>query len=396
MLYLIFDTTESGHHGEFLENVVASLKPDDQCMILTVRGLRAFLSESSISKRTNVECVYLSDIEHQRLHGAKSSFQRGVIEIRILNRYIRDQRPDFLILMHLNLHQLALAFWKPPCEIKVFGILLSPDRGPVPGSDFVKRTSRKLSSCRKFVQLWLMLRQKKIERVFILNDSIAVEHLNRVFLKRPIFQLLYDPLPVQLMDQFKSPTGRDLDRETGHFTLLIAGSISPRKNVLRILDAIELLLQSQSISRIRLLVAGKARCNDYRREIVDQANRLEKEWGAHFEFEWWNRFVDYGELWKAFQSSDCVLLPYNNFTGSSGILGYACAARKPVVVSQGTLTETIVVESRLGIVVDPNSSFEIASAISKILSSKFDYDEEASAAYVSRASSTAFSESLLY
>ncbi|MCG6915168.1 glycosyltransferase [bacterium BMS3Abin03] len=79
-----------------------------------------------------------------------------------------------------------------------------------------------------------------------------------------------------------------------------------------------------------------------------------------------NEFVPNEEVYKYYQVSDVVVLPYKSAT-QSGILNIAYGFNKPVIVTDvGGLAE-FVVDGKTGIIIEPNSTKEIVEGYDKLL-----------------------------
>ena len=387
---LVFDAAASGHHGEFLENLIAGADLDD------LRSL-FFLCHPELEKRLvlaqksrGLECniLPLTETEIDYFDSAKGIFELGKRQLEVLSRHVDKIEPSEILLMHMNFHQYALRSWQLPKGVSVRGILLNPYTPTDRAHGFRAKAFAFLTGIRKRIQFCLMLQNKAIEKIFLLNDPRMAMCLNEWHHKRPVFGSICDPIPAS------SPVS-DPTVNRGSYTLLLAGSLAPRKGCIEALLAFAELGKATD-RRISLRIVGRFRSEEplFRRracELVDSINLL----ASHLDVRLEEGFVEDDVLSREFANADCILVPYLEFYGSSGMIGHACRYRKPILACRDGLIGEIVRDRSLGICIDPRDRKGFSQRMLRMLEDDFVYDAPAAEAYVSQACYRKFASSLL-
>src|SRR5690606_12563648 len=176
--------------------------------------------------------------------------------------------------------------------------------------------------------------KKNLKQVFILNDEYSANILNQTFSTK-IFRALPDPVPsFTPLSQFDIYTEYNIPRERK--ICLHIGSLSKRKGTLETIKSIGLLNEG-NLAQTHLLLIGRAK-PDFTGEIEECIEALE----ARNHVTWDNNFVSNEKMKSLFNGAYCVVMPYYNSEASSGILGHAASARKPVIATgKGLLKELI-------------------------------------------------------
>src|SRR5690606_38930753 len=89
------------------------------------------------------------------------------------------------ILLYFNVFQIALGLYRPQYRVK--GILFKQFYR-------MNKNDGYLKYYRKFFQTWFFTLNKKISSIFVLNDSLTADFLNKQF-NTKIFKMLPDPIP---------------------------------------------------------------------------------------------------------------------------------------------------------------------------------------------------------
>lgn len=369
---LFFDSQSNGHHGEFLENVIwGYVEGGTVHAILAHPELSVRLEAAKAASGCKIELYYLSEEELSDLQSARGVCQRSQRELDILARYVERLKPEIVVLMHLNVHQIGLAKWRPSFPVKIRGILLSPYT-PVSRARCLSEKLRVgITGIRKRLQIKFMLRQPMLDRVFVLNDQKVADLFNRWYPRRAIFESIVDPVPIamtQCIPQlFKS--------QTGAFRFLIAGAISCRKGVIETLEALSCLLEDSSFF-IELRVVGRFPHSPYREAVEAISDQILAKYRARFAFTLIDRFVDFQKLSNEFASTNCVLIPYLKFYGSSGMIGHAVHFDKPIVACDSGLIGEIIQNYGLGVTVDPSHKYKYADCLGGLIRGSQNTDRE--------------------
>lgn len=143
------------------------------------------------------------------------------------------------------------------------------------------------------------------EKLFLLGDQ-------KLLIKSKKQQRLPDPVPLRrtnsLMCKSKTP-----------FTVMLIGSISKRKGIEYVLDVAKILNKD---SRFLFRVVGQ-----FSKDCVDLLSESDNYPNVVIE----NRWLEQEDFHNEVQRSDILILPYKRLNTSSGIIGYACLYRKPVI-----------------------------------------------------------------
>jgi glycosyltransferase involved in cell wall biosynthesis len=145
---------------------------------------------------------------------------------------------------------------------------------------------------------------------------------------------------------------------------LLFGSLSERKGLVQLLDALERLEPSKA-ARAGVLVCG--RFEDGSREAF--AARVARLRAVRPEIlvETVDRFVSDEELWWLLQKTDLVLAPYQRHVGSSGVLCWAAAADRPILTQDVGVVGAETQAWGLGLAVDTTDPEAIAAALARFI-----------------------------
>lgn len=389
---LIFDAAASGHHGEFLENIIWSLAEGANAyVILAHPELRERLESAKLECQSAIRLEYLAEEQLEQLAYAKGLLGRGRQEIEIVLRYCESHPISRVIMMHMNVHQVALGRCALPKGVVLRGLLLNPYTPSRRAHGLRAKLFALMTGLRKRLQFAWMLRNRALERIFLLNDSAMASQLNRWHPKRAIFEAIPDPLPAL------SPVieiRHDDVIQARPFCFLLAGSIAPRKGCL---EALEVLSRVTEIAgrpiRLRILGRFRKECSNYRAKVLERSQHLNAQAGLCVEIE--DRFISDQELGQAFAEADCILAPYLDFYGSSGMIGHACRYQKPMLVCKDGLLGELVEQRQLGLAVNPSDASSFATAIGRIIEKDYIYNSESARDYVREADARLFVARLL-
>jgi glycosyltransferase involved in cell wall biosynthesis len=146
--------------------------------------------------------------------------------------------------------------------------------------------------------------------------------------------------------------------------LLLCGSLSCRKGVPEVLRAVA-KLEPTTARRTALILVGRVREED--RGTIEQA-LSEAHGNGDLQVRMDDRFVPHAEFASTFLGSDAVLMPYQRTEGSSGVLGHAARAGKPVIGPQSGLLGELIRSYGLGATVDTTRADAIKDAIREFVS----------------------------
>ena len=392
---LIFDSVATGHHGEFLENVIYGLSKafSVDCIVLAHPDLKSRLKAAKADCESGVSLCYLDAVQLDRLSDAKSLFERGRLELSIVEEACINYGVHKVLIMHMNIHQYALSRMLNKPDVSVRGILLDPYTPIRRAHTFKQKAFASVTALRKRFQFRLMFCNPQIERVFLLNDARVAEELNRSYLKRLPFSSITDPIPAVLSRCEALTESKVIESE--RYTFLLIGSMAPRKGCLMVLKAMQQMTVDE-LSQIRLRLVGKFRVEEvgYRSDVLSVIQDLQSKCP---EVDIWveDRHVDFSEMNAELLAANCILVPYIEFYGSSGVLGHACRAGKPVIASEEGLIGELVSKLEIGLTVNPIDLKALCRCLRIAMDGKLPFNLEAARKYVKDADYKNFSKTLI-
>ncbi len=379
---LIFEPLCGGHRGEFIDHLLDYILAgscDDRKYTFVVDS-----APFGFHGMPNVCFEEISEKDKAAL--AKGNAWLGsFVFFRVLNRYLNAHKPDCLVIMDLTDIELALCFKRLPCRTSALLFVQYPELRSVVSMKLKHRLKFKL----KEVKTGFLLRQPKLEKVFLLNGQSSCNYLNSHF-HTNLFQPLPDPVPcIHAEAGFSIRQQYGLEKERRIF--LFFGSMSVRKGVEQLVDALKDLSQ-HAAQESAFLFCGRPEDgyeNHYRKLIENLQNQrpdicicVEQE------------FVSGERMRALFEQSDWILLPYNRPEYSSGILGHAAASKTPIIGSSDGLIGRQIREYKLGIDASKEPNV-LCTAIEGALDSGFVFDETNRTAFVDAGSPRQFAARLL-
>ena len=350
---LIYEPSIKGHHTEYLEHLASYLSEQDdskEYYFLTNPQLKEkFAYIVALTKnKSNVYWISLTESEFEKINKG-SRLMRSFQNYFLLKKYAGRLSIKKVLLMYFDIFQLPLCFFRP--KFKVSGILflsfyrLRQDSLKAKVKYFLKYSLTKMLS-----------RNESITNVFMLNDESAAQYFNQKF-NTNIFKMLPDPIP-----NWKAIDGFNIYKEYNikqHRKIFINVSYEPRKGHLAILDAIN-YLHPDIQEKICFLFVGGGNYPQYINAIKQRIDFYSLNSKVQIVFE--HGRLSNEKLKSVFEQCNCSLMVYNNFVGSSGVLGHSTFALKPVIGYDYGLIGELIKKHNLGKTV--NNAQEIAEAIS--------------------------------
>ena len=392
---LLFDAAATGHHGEFLENMIYGIPQASSraCIVLTHPDLKSRLEAAKVDSGSEIRLNYLGTSELDSLNGAKSLFERGRLELEIVEDACAEFGVKQILLMHMNVHQYALRTGLRKKEISIRGILLNPYTPLRRAYTLKQKLFAGITALRKRFQFRLMFCNPQIDQVFVLNDARVAEELNRSYPRRRPFASVVDPVPATA-----SRCGALVESRvntSARYTFLFLGSMAPRKGCLKVLRAMQQMTVDE-LSKMRLRIFGKFRAEAtvYRSEVLSAIRELQSRC-AEVDIKVEDRYIDFSEMNAELMAADCVLAPYLGFFGSSGVLGHACRSGKPLIACEEGLLGELVRSHSLGLTVNPRASSALVAALRTAMAGQIEFNLDAATNYANNATYMKFVETLL-
>jgi len=383
MVRLIYDLQITGHHTEYISYLVdylVEIRQKDKCFFVVSEELLEKFPEivEKTKENNNLQWQFISTTEVAKIKSL-SLKKRSFAEYALVEKQAELLSATHVILMYFNSFQLSLIFKRP--EFTISGILFL---------QFYRMKTENLKErvkyLRKYWNTKFYCRNKQIGKVFVLNDKKTVEFLNKEF-NVGIFQMLLDPVP-DLKPAKKFDIRKVYGIESGRKIFLHFGSLDERKGTLDILHSIPSIEEEQQ-KKICFLFAGKTP-ESFTHIFTDTIHYYKQHSSVQIVYE--NRFVENSTMKSLFDQCDCVLIPYKNTESSSGVLGHAVAAGKPVIGKNLGLLGELIKENDLGIVI--NSPDELSGSIVNFLSNT-DGSQAVNNLFLSQRSVNSFAKNIL-
>jgi glycosyltransferase involved in cell wall biosynthesis len=362
---MVFDTRDTGHHIEYIRHVVryASRRSlgTELVGVVPARVVDAVRAEAD----DGVRLVAIDEESIRTAHEAPTPWHRSFAEWRLAERHARRFNVDHCVLMDLNWFQVALALpstYRIPFTLS--GIYFFPFVRLRPLQESGTQALLQLARvARKWLVMGIMMRNPAIESVYVLNDAWAATQLNDLTdtWKRRFCPLPDPVLPPRNIEGGSFRDAYDLDAQRTFF--LFAGTVSRRKGVFEALDAAE-RLETDAQARSALVLAGRL-VDDVADAVCRRINRLRNTTPMKVCADF--RFLPEDELHRAFAGCDAILAPYQRVEGSSGLLGHAAQAQRPVIGPNHGLIGELIDRYELGRTVDASRPDQIAQAMRAVV-----------------------------
>lgn len=365
---VVFEPHSTGHRREYIQhlwNFVLSAERTKQYKFVVSEDCRLEIADWETRNLKPETCNPTPDTRHLIPKEQSQYLLRGNILARSLKyhslakKHAKDLNATHFLFLWLNDVQLALGLLGFPCTVS--GILFKP---------FVRMERKgfcsRLVFVRKWVQTWLLANQKRVERIWILNDEKAVEELNGRF-RTEKFAVLPEPVSAWDSDpEFDVRTHFGI--ETNREILIHFGTLSTRKGTPQVFESISKLSQEKQ-DELTLLVIGKPQSG--MEKIINEAfaEAQMKVKGAQLVYK--PGFISNEVLQSIIEECKGILIPYENIESSSGILGHAITNGKPVVAVGKGLLGDMVRKYNAGVLIKGNSADEIAGGILELLTRDF-------------------------
>lgn len=145
-------------------------------------------------------------------------------------------------------------------------------------------------------------------------------------------------------------------------TILFFGQIKPYKGIDILIDSLG-LLDTDVLSKLRVIIAGNVKCN------IDKLENLAKEKKVDSAIYWDLRFISEQELDDMLTRADILVFPYRAIDASGAFMA-AVAYGKAVIASNLGVFKEIIVDGENGYLVDVESVEKMASYLSLLVNDK--------------------------
>jgi glycosyltransferase involved in cell wall biosynthesis len=208
----------------------------------------------------------------------------------------------------------------------------------------------------------------KLSDHFIVHTNHNVEQLKNQYKisKLKISCIAHGTLDFQVQKQInRSAIRQEMGFGENHKIILFFGAIRPYKGLDTLMKSLSTVLET--VPETRLLIAGKLW------EKWQPYSALAKSLEINDFMTTYLDYVPSGDVFKYFESSDLVVLPYHRFDSQSGIGTTAIAFRKPLIVTHVGGLPDLVSDSRYS--VPPKDTEALTKAIVHCLSNPHQMEE---------------------
>jgi len=206
------------------------------------------------------------------------------------------------------------------------------------------------------VKLFLIryaLRNNKVNTIFS-YDPYAVAFVNNG-------RMRWIPDPYTALSVNANEINQDTDPDV--LKCLTFGYIDERKGVFQLLEA----LSQMNITKgfIELTIAGKIQ-ESLKKRLLSKIESINQKHGSNITICIDDRFVPIEELQNYVKKTHLIVIPYQKFPGSSGVLMWASAFYKPVLTQDYGYIGALVNEYSLGFAIDTTDPFVILEKITQL------------------------------
>lgn len=358
MNILLFDILSTGHHIEYISHLYEYLKSKTTTnhYYFVVHQDFSLKCPEVYSESKELKHISFIEVDENLLVdlNVNNRFRRSLNNFKIVQYYASKFNIDECFLLYFNIFQIAIGLVKTKYKIK--GILFM---------QFTNMSKKSLKDYyyyyRRYFPLLLAIRNKSLEKIFILNDEKSCNTLNNKFKRKSLFTKLPDPIPnIEIEEEVEIRTDYKISDQRRIF--LLFGAISERKGVLEVLNSC-LFFDKEKQQRTTILIVGFTKSKTLDLKIRDFIKEHGNTNQTQIIFE--NNFVSNAKMSSLFRQSDVILIPYKNPEASSGVLGHAMNSFKPVIAPSTGLIAEIVKKYKMGVVIDKITPEEISGAVSK-------------------------------
>jgi glycosyltransferase involved in cell wall biosynthesis len=363
---LVMEPFPGGHREHFLKALADEIRRrrDRETHYVFVV---AESSEIDYPSGVTVDRVPVSETE--RLSGWNKKRAMG----RLLEKRVQKYQPDEVILLELTQYEWPLLWKKLSVTLSAI-VFVQPPHIP-------SRLKREF----KFLKTRLLLCRNVWRTLYFLNGDGTARVLRERF-KRFRTEFLGVPDPVI---GWAEGDGASIDVDAGRSTALYFGAVSKRKGFGVLVDAL-LMLPDTIQNRLEVVICGKPEDPVYFR---DELNRLRGN-GTSLKLTVEASFLEESRVHAYFDACDWVLMPYTRPEYSSGVLGLAARAGKPVLGPENGLLGSLIQEYGLGRSCAITSG-SLKNEIEKAVTSGISFNRDQAAAYAAERTPEAFARILL-
>lgn len=365
---IIYESDHTGHRLDYVSHLIRFVKTEPS----STQATYLFLLHSELIKKLSDSGLDLEGLNIEAISDLYQGnrWQNFLLLKDLRERLRRHSNCTSIALLNFDRFQYSLPVY--PLKADVRSIWFRP-LIHLPSTTF----KDKLKMLGKTLLLNIIAgRINTSSKIFILNDSSGVKSLNSKYLlsQNKVFNFLPDPVDTDFfLNTNPAEARKDLKLDTSKPVFLMIGSIDEKKNVPTSLDA---LAQSKELKGAHVLIVGKVN-QSYRESLYNFIDEFKKR-SPHIEITSDDRYISQEEFHKYVLASNAILMIYRDFYSSSGIFGFACMYKKPVITSNIGLVGQLVKDFKIGYAANPLVAKDITEKIDLLCRNQFmvngDYD----------------------
>ncbi|MGB5944039.1 MAG: glycosyltransferase [Leeuwenhoekiella sp.] len=360
MKKLVFDSALTGHHSEYIRHLINFLFKTGTKGNIIYFLLHNEFKESFpeiFAKASKVDGLIWKQITQDEFEFLKTGnpIKKSLNEYKVLDSYAKKFQVDQVIAMDFHPLKYGSIFNRSHYSISSIQFL-----------NFPRLSKNNFQQKKEYYKLYLLAKlsslNKKVDKVFILNDEQSVNYLNKEF-NTNAYRLLPDPIEqltpaidYDIYEHYNIPRHKKI--------FLHIGSLGDRKGSFQVAEAAS-HIPAEWKEQVAILIVGKAHIANERERLLAQVNKLRGL--KDVQVIWDQQFVASSVMKSLFDQCYAVLIPYKNSEFSSGILGHAAAAKKPVLATDSGLIRILVKKYDLGVLIDEVTGEEVAGKMIKML-----------------------------
>lgn len=348
MKTLIFDIVLSGHHLEYLHHYYmgAINKQENKYIFVIPPSFEQIKDKYNWPLTDNVTFEYIKE-EELKLVSNSNIYKNGWNASKILNKYVRRNQPDKVLLTML-MQYIPFIVFLLPSYVRVRGIMYK----------IYLYEQKRMSKIRLYaekVRFMIASHSKIIEDIFVLNDKDSARIFNEIY-NTSKFKYLPDPIPSINKNELRD-LREDLDIAKDDTIYLHFGGLDKRKGTLDILNAIVNSTDKNIFCNKTIIFAGKIA-----KSIMKDFYSLLPQAKEQTNILVFDEFCSYEYLYNLCYTCDIILMPYHMTNLSSGVLGYAALFNKPVIGPSDGLIGMLIKGNNLGITLESINTQSITNA----------------------------------
>jgi len=379
---VLLDPETTGHHREYLMHLGQSLSQHES------KSISHFYVHQTVKEE--LDAVYASHAT-LRIKAIPADLMDRSAQIKyVLKRF--EGRAIRLFFPRLNSYLKPLLGLADPIKRDlgcVSGIWFGPQSAALvyPGGGLLK----KLAGYLELFRLRRLRNEVGLRKLYVLNDTLTSDLMARKLLLEEGVQSLADPLPRSVSSGSCSQIRKELGIAPDAKVFGLLGALREGKGVEETLNAFAVWQPATVVPPV-LLISGQpqpAFLGKFEALVVTWWTQVTKvKLVCRSEYLDEKAFRDYVDL------CDFVLLPYRNAFGSSGLLGHAANAKRPVLSTRNGLLGDLVQQYSLGGVFDATKVDHFCRVLDQASGGHICMDAQLAESYLSRNSVGAFVDSI--